>query len=127
MTNTDAETQAMYMAFRKTIDEYFFPLIKRWAKEQGGYLVLKDEGEPVGFLIVVDGYVDGIYVKPEHRRKGIARKAVIDYINNGGVIERLHVVRSNKTALKFWKSIFVMTVVGSSPVDVLYGVQRVKT
>lgn len=127
MTNTDAEVQAMFMAFRGTIDEYCFPLIKRWAKKQDGYIVLKDEGEPVGFLIVVDGYVDGIYVKPEHRRKGIARKAVLDYINNGGVIDRLHVVRSNKTALKFWKSIFIMTELDSCPVDVLYRVQRVKT
>lgn len=120
----------MYLAFRKTIDDYCFPLIKEWATKQEGFITLYDENDdkskhnPVGFLIVIDGYVDGIYVIPEHRRKGIAKKAVMDYLKSGGVITRLHIIRTNTPALNFWKSIFVLEPENDCPVDVLYNVVK---
>ena len=122
----------MYLAFRKTVDNYCFPLIKEWATKQKGFITLydnndnddKDKRKPVGFLIVIDGYVDGIYVMPEHRRKGIAKKAVMDYLKSGGVITRLHIIRTNTPAIKFWKSIFVLEPENDCPVDVLYNVVK---
>jgi ribosomal protein S18 acetylase RimI-like enzyme len=109
------------------------PLIKEWAQKQEGFVTLYDnndnervERKPVGFLIVINGYVDGIYVMPEHRRKGIAKKAVMDYLKSGGVINRLHIIRTNTPALKFWESIFVLEPENDCPVDVLYHIVRRK-
>lgn len=122
----------MYLAFRKTVDNYCFPLIKEWATKQKGFITLyddnddKDKRKPVGFLIVIDGYMDGIYVKPDYRRKGIAKKAVMDYLKRGGVITRLHIIRTNTLALNFWKSIFILEPENDCPVDVLYRVIRRK-
>ena len=131
--NTEPNEEAlleMYLAFRKTVDNYCFPLIKEWATKQKGFITLyddnddNDERKPVGFLIVIDGYVDGIYVKPDYRRKGIAKKAVMDYLKRGGVITRLHIIRTNTPALNFWKSIFVLEPEYDCPVDVLYRVVK---
>lgn len=128
----DESLREMYIAFRKTMDDYCFPLIKEWSTKQEGFITLYDENDdkskrkPVGFLIVIDGYVDGIYVIPEHRRKGIAKKAVMDYLKSGGVITRLHIIRTNTPALNFWKSIFVLEPENDCPVDVLYRVVRRK-
>ena len=130
--SNDEALREMYLAFRKTIDDYCFPLIKEWATKQEGFITLYDENDdkskhnPVGFLIVIDGYVDGIYVMPEHRRKGIAKKSVMDYLKRGGVITRLHIIRTNTPALNFWKSIFVLEPENDCPVDVLYRVIRRK-
>lgn len=129
--SNDEALLEMYLAFRKTIDDYCFPLIKEWATKQKGFITLYDNNDnervghnPVGFLIVIDGYVDGIYVIPEHRRKGIAKKAVMDYLKSGGVITRLHIIRTNTPALNFWKSIFVLEPENDCPVDVLYNVVK---
>lgn len=98
--------------------------------KQEGFVTLYDDNDdnakrnPVGFIIVIDGYVDGIYVIPEHRRKGIAKKAVMDYLKSGGVITRLHIIRTNTPALNFWKSIFVLEPENDCPVDVLYRVVK---
>ena len=128
--SNDEALREMYFAFRNTMDCYCFPLIKEWATKQEGFITLYDENDdkskrkPVGFLIVIDGYVDGSYVMPEHRRKGIAKKAVMDYLKNGGVITRLHIIRTNTPALNFWKSIFVLEPENDCPVDVLYNVVK---
>ena len=128
--SNDEALREMYFAFRNTMDCYCFPLIKEWATKQEGCITLYDENvdkskrKPVGFLIVIDGYVDGIYVMPEHRRKGIAKKAVMDYLKSGGVITRLHIIRTNTPALNFWKSIFVLEPENDCPVDVLYNVVK---
>ena len=128
--SNDEALREMYFAFRNTMDCYCFPLIKEWATKQEGFITLYDENDdkskrkPVGFLIVIDGYVDGIYVMPEHRRKGIAKKAVMDYLKSGGVITRLYIIRTNTPALNFWKSIFVLEPENDCPVDVLYNVVK---
>lgn len=126
----DEALHDMYLAFRKTMDDYCFPLLREWAQKQEGFITLydneSDERKPVGFLIVIDGYVDGIYVLPKHRRKGIARKAIMDYLKRGGVITQLHIIRTNTPALKFWKSIFILEPENDCPVDVLYRVVRRK-
>ena len=64
--SNDEALLEMYFAFRKTMDDYCFPLIKEWATKQEGFITLYDNNDnddnakrkPVGFLIVIDGYVD---------------------------------------------------------------------
>lgn len=113
----------MYLEFRKEIDTLSFPLLKKWSGS--GYVEIKKDDLIVGFLMVIENYVEGIYVKPEYRRLGLAGKAVLDYIKGGGVIERLHIVKSNKTALLFWESIFYLRKIDECPCDTLYSVTGV--
>ena len=116
----------MYHEFRNEIDSYCFPLLQKWAKQTGCYRYIMYEGEVVGFLMVIDKYIEGIYVEPEHRRKGLARQAILDYIKDGNNVEKLHIVRSNNTAYKFWNSIFELHEIDSNRCDVLYYIVRVK-
>jgi ribosomal protein S18 acetylase RimI-like enzyme len=116
---------AMYMDFRKVIEEFCYPLLKEWSGE--GYVEIKDGDDVVGFMMVLDNYyVNALYVKPDSRRKGLAKRAVLDYIKQGGKITQLHIVKTNKVALKFWKSIFKLRKVDESPVDILYEIKGMK-
>ena len=36
----DESLREMYIAFRKTMDDYCFPLIKEWATKQEGFITL---------------------------------------------------------------------------------------
>lgn len=108
----------MYLDFRKEIDVLAFPLIKK----NFDYIKIYHLGKQVGFLIVCDGYVESLYVKPEFRRLGLAKKAVLNYINQGKPITRLHILDSNKVAHKFWSSIFDLYSLDFSSVDTLYSV-----
>ena len=63
--SNDEALRDMYLAFRKTMDDYCFPLIQEWATKQKGFITLYDNNDnervgrkPVGSLIVIDGYVD---------------------------------------------------------------------
>jgi predicted acetyltransferase len=118
--------EKMYHEFRNEIDSYCFPLLQKWAKQTGCYRYIMYEGEVVGFLMVIDKYIEGIYVEPEYRRKGLARQAILDYIKDGNNVEKLHIVRSNNTAYKFWNSIFELHEINSNICDVLYYIARVK-
>jgi predicted acetyltransferase len=114
--------QEMYLAFRETVDRLCFPDLRKWSVDSDGYRLIMYDGKPVGFLMVIDKYVNGIYVMPEHRRKGLARKAVMQFIADGGEIETLHIVRGNNTAQAFWKSLFKLKKIDSCPTDTLYRV-----
>lgn len=116
----------MFLNFRKTCDELSFPLLAEWAGASGDYKEITFEGQVVGFLMIIEGYVEGIYVKPEFRRKGLAKKAVLDFVKDGGFINKLHIIRTNKAAQKFWNSVFYLKKIDECPVDALYQVESVK-
>ena len=118
--------EKMYHEFRKEIDNYAFPILMAWAKQTGCYRYIMYNGEVVGFLMVIDKYIEGIYVEPEYRRKGLARKAILDYIKEGNDVEKLHIVRSNKVADRFWHSIFELHEIDRNRCDFLYCVGKVK-
>ena len=99
-----------------------FPLLQ----EYGDFVPIIYDNQKVGFLLVIDGYVEGIWVNPEYRRKGLAKKAVLDYINNGGEINILDVVRTNVNADLFWNSIFEMEQLHTTFCDKRYRVLGVK-
>ncbi len=114
--------QEMYLAFRETIDRCCFPYLSKWNVESDGYRLIMCDGKLVGFLMVIDKYVNGIYVMPEYRRKGLARKAVMQFLADGGEIETLRIVRGNQTAQAFWRSLFKLKRIDSWPTDILYRV-----
>lgn len=119
--NTDLN---MYLDFRATVDKYCFPLLKKWAGKN--FREIKYDDKVVGFLMVIDRYVEGIYVMPEYRRQGLAKKAVQDYIRSGGIIEKLHIIKTNDVAKKFWKNLFILKEIDSCPSDSLYFVERLR-
>jgi len=112
----------MFVNFRRELDVLAFPLIK----EIGDYREIKYNNETVGFLMVVNGYVDSIYVEPMYRRKGLARCAVMNYLMDGKIIDRLHIINTNKTAFNFWNNIFKLEQLEQNNVDTLYRVVSVK-
>lgn len=120
------EQLAMYLDFRKHIDTLCFNDIKNDVGD--GYIEIKtDDGDVAGFMIVetVTGYVDAIYIKPEHRRKGLARRAVMDYLLKGSRIRQFHIVNRNKDAFEFWRSLFFLDE-AAGPVDTLCKVIRLR-
>ena len=117
------ELRKMFHKFRYEIDEYAFPLIE----DMSEVLIAEEKGRPVGFLMVCkDGYIDSLWVHPEHRRKGIGRKLVMDYIRKYGLPDRLHIVNTNRKALLFWKKVFDMCAIDKNEVDTLYWIRGLK-
>ena len=122
-TLTDEE---MYHAFRHVVDSYAFPIMKRWGESSGTYRHIMYHGRPVGFLLVIDNYIDAIYVRPDYRRKGLAKKAVLDYIREGNHVYRLHIVKTNEPAMKFWNSVFFLREIERNECDVLFFIEGIK-
>lgn len=94
----------MYIAFRNELDTIEFPQMV--SNSQIAYMTIECDGFEVGFLLVNKGYVIGIYIKPEYRRRGLARKAIFEYLANNGTINRLEILDCNTVAHNFWESLF---------------------
>ena len=116
----------LYHAFRYDIDELCGGKIIELARADGGFREIRSGNELVGFLIAINGYIEGLYIKPEYRRQGFGRKAVLSFIRQGGRVEHLHIVNDNKIARKFWFSIFELRKIESTPIDTFYEIVRVK-
>lgn len=123
MNNIELE---MFLAFREHINRICHSNMVKMSKAGNEYRVITHEGKTVGFLMLINGYVEGIYVMPEYRRRGLARKAVIDYIGEGGVIELLHIANGNEVAQAFWESLFLLKRINENPVDALYEVVGIR-
>ena len=84
------------------------------------------DGKQVGFMLVRDdGFLDSIYVQPEFRRKGLATKAVTDYLKSGKYkIDRLGIIDNNTAAMNFWKKIFNMRIVEDYGTYKVYSVSK---
>lgn len=94
----------MYITFRNELDAMEFP--RMVDKPQIAYMTIDCNGLDVGFLLVNKGYVIGIYIKPEYRRRGLARNAILEYLKNGGIINSLEILNCNIIARYFWESLF---------------------
>ena len=78
--------------------------------EAGAVRVAEIEGAVVGFSAVIacDGWIelDGLFVEPEHMRKGIGRRLVEDVVANARERgERAIEVTANPRALRFYLSV----------------------
>lgn len=111
----------MYLAFRREIDTMAFPLIPC------DFVEIEDKNGAVrGFLMVENGYIDGIWIDPRFRRRGLGRKAVLDYVKRNGLPSSLHTVKTNKRAEAFWKSVFVLEPLEMNDVDILWRIAGLK-
>ena len=113
----------MYFRFRNEIDSYVLPILI----ENGAiFKRIEVRKQLVGYLMVIDGYIDGIFVLPSYRREGLGKKAVMEYIQDYGLPERLHIVNTNKVAKKFWHSIFKMRMLEKNEIDTLWEIEGLK-
>ena len=114
----------LYTDFRKELDTMAVPLVYDELKIVKPIIA---DGKTVGIIGGAVDYIDCVYVMPEYRRKGLARKAVLDYVKgylHYGI--RLHIINTNETAKKFWNSLFELKEIGSNEVDTLYEIVKVK-
>lgn len=113
----------MYFRFRNEIDSYVLPILI----ENGAiFKRIEVRKQLVGYLMVIDGYIDGLFVLPSYRREGLGKKAVMEYIQDYGLPERLHIVNTNKVAKKFWHSIFKMRMLEKNEIDTLWEIEGLK-
>lgn len=113
----------MYFRFRNEIDSYVLPILI----ENGAiFKRIEVRKQLVGYLMVIDGYIDGLFVLPGYRRQGLGKKAVMEYIQEYGLPERLHIVNTNKVAKKFWHSIFKMRMLEKNKIDTLWEIEGLK-
>ncbi len=114
--------ERMYLMFRRELDEMWIPEdIQRMDVRR-----IKFDGKTVGMMCVrivgYGAYIDCIYVLPKFRRRGLARKAVLEwYADNDWRDEiRLHIINNNDAAMWFWKSIFQLEMIERNDIDTLY-------
>lgn len=113
----------MYFRFRNEIDSYVLPILI----ENGAiFKRIEVRKQLVGYLMVIDGYIDGLFVSPGYRRQGLGKKAVMEYIQDYGLPKSLHIVNTNKVAKKFWHSIFNMRMLEKNEIDTLWEIEGLK-
>ena len=114
----------LYKSFRRELDDMCVPLVIDELRIV--HPVIAD-GEIVGMIGGFADYIDCLYVLPEYRKRGLARKAALEYVDGKlsyGI--RLHIINNNEVAKKFWHSIFVLKEIGNNSVDTLYEIVDVR-
>ena len=96
----------LYLKFRREIDLIEFESLKPLVDVKR----IMSHQMQVGFLIVRnDGFIDSLYVMPSYRRRGLATKAVKDYLKSGKYkIDRVGILNDNLTAQNFWNKLFYL-------------------
>lgn len=110
-------TLKLYLKFRRELDSMWVPMaLDNLKVKQISY-----RGRLAGILCTVDNYIDCLYIKPEHRRKGLGKQTVLRWLQaNDYPFVKLHIINNNKAALEFWKSIFTLTPLEVNEIDTLY-------
>lgn len=114
----------MYLEFRKELDRICVPKI---LESSLNVIDIEYEGKKVGILCTDNNYIDCVYIFPEYRRKGLAKKAILDWYNSlENKQVQFHVINENKTAKKFWESIFELELIEFDTICALYEIVGVK-
>ncbi|MBO5909354.1 MAG: GNAT family N-acetyltransferase [Clostridia bacterium] len=114
----------IYYKFREELDKMVVPDIVE-SLECVEYIVC--DGAIVGMVGGNPDYIDIAYILPEYRRKGLTKRAVMEWYkrySNGST--RLHIINKNTVAYKFWHKLFELERIGSNPIDTLYQITKAK-
>ena len=109
----------MYHKFRQELDKMCVPLILTNVWNERIYC----DGKLVGIMCANEQYIDCVYILPEYRRKGLAKKVVLEWYEkhkNSPFGIKLHIINNNEVAKKFWNDLFVLTELDRNRVDTLY-------
>lgn len=113
----------LYLKFRQELDKICAPEILKINQPK----LIEENGKVTGLFCASPDYIDCIYILPEHRRKGIAKKTVLKHWGeNKNYDMRLHIIKKNKPALDFWNSIFKLELIGENEIDYLYRIMEVR-
>lgn len=115
----------MYLQFRQELDRYCIPVILDHLNLHTQDIYY--DGKIAGMLCCSSFYIDCIYILPEYRRRGLAKKAVTAFVKENitnGI--RLHIINNNETAKAFWHSLFRLAEVEKNVVDTLYEIVKIK-
>lgn len=116
----------LYLKFREELDRICVPVILD-TFDCIEYIVY--DRETVGMVVGNHGYIDAVYVLPKYRRKGLAKKAVLEWYNRYRAPHentRLYIINNNDSALNFWKSLFELREIGHNEIDTLYEILGIK-
>ena len=117
---------SLYKSFRAELDDMCVPIIVQ--KELKIIRPIIADGKTVGMIGGFLDYIDCLYVLPEYRGRGLARKAALEYVKgNLGYGVRLRIINNNEVAKAFWNSVFVLKEIGGNSVDTVYEIEGVKT
>ena len=104
----------LYLLFRQELDKICVPEIMKLVQT----IPIKHEEKLVGILCATPNYIDCVYVLPEYRRIGLAKKAVIDfYKESEGNEIRLYIINKNKPAFGFWNGLFKLEEIKRDKID----------
>lgn len=106
-----------YTYFRRELDKTCIPMILDIVDTKP----IMYRGRQVGILCTKNNCIDCVYVMPTLRRKGLAKKAVMEWLKATGYTSvDLLIINSNGIALKFWSKIFKLTPISTGEIDTLY-------
>lgn len=115
----------MYTQFRKELDKLCIPLIL--SEKTMMVQNIMCDGKTVGILCAYPNYIDCVYILPEYRHKGLAKKAVLDWFDRYRHRNvRLHIINNNEPAKAFWNRLFELKEIESNPIDTLYEIEMRK-
>lgn len=113
----------MYMDFRNEIESMYAPHIFKDCDE---IISIKENNQEIGLLLLKDKYIQSFYIKPEYRRKGYGRKAILNYVKEYGMIKDLTILNTNYPAIHFWNSIFDLRPIKDNGIDTYYEILSLK-
>jgi ribosomal protein S18 acetylase RimI-like enzyme len=116
--------EKMYLSFRCELDEICAPEILKVFEVKKIFF----KGQKVGIMVYAPDYIDCIYIEPQYRRKGLARKAALEFWEENRRYNdiRLHIINKNKVAKKFWHSVFNLELILRDEIDGLYRIRGLK-
>ena len=122
------EKRGLYAKFRRELDAICIPEILKCVD---AIKISSETGETVGMMCVADEngwlYIDCLYIIPEYRQKGYAKAAVLDFYRKNRLREiRLHIIRKNLGARKFWNKIFDLECIERNAIDRLYMIKGLR-
>lgn len=122
----EKRAEVLYTKFRQELDQKWIPEVLKRVD-----IIPIGKDAKIGMMCVADQtpffvYIDCLYIRPEHRRKGYARKAVLEWYEKQTAVVRLHIINTNEPALRFWNKLFELEVIEENDIDTLYCIKKVK-